>query len=126
MSKKKITIAALAAVLFLGVAGHLAAESDYDFVLVNGTGYDIDEVYVSPSNQESWGSDVMGQDVLVNGMTVKIVFHPSVQAPSWDLKIKWRDPGYPAVVWHNLDLATINKLTLKYDRNSDTTSVVKE
>ncbi len=126
MNKKRSTIAAIAALLFLSTAGYLAAESQYDFVLVNATGYDIDEVYVSPSNQESWGRDVMGQDVLVNGMTVKIVFNPAAESDSWDLKIKWRDPGYPAVVWHDLDLAQINKLTLKYNRETDTTSVVKE
>ncbi len=124
--KKRITFAALAVAMFLGAAGYLAAESEYDFTLVNATGYDVDSVYISPSSQESWGNDVMGQDILANGMSVKIVFHPSAQAASWDMKIKWKDPGYPAVVWHNLDLSTINKLTIKYNRNTDTTSVVKE
>jgi hypothetical protein len=126
MNRKRIAIAAIAAALFLGAASYLSAESDYDFTLVNATGYDIDAVYLSPSSQESWGNDVMGQDVLVNGMTVKIVFHPSAQAASWDLKVKWRDPGYPAVVWHGLDLAKINKLTLKYNKDTDVTSVIKE
>lgn len=126
MNKKRIAIATVAVALLFGAAGYLSAESDYDFVLVNGTGYDIDEVYISPSHQESWGRDVMGQDILANGATVKIVFHPAAQAASWDMKIKWRDPGYPAVVWHDLDLATINKLALKYDKNTDTTSVIKE
>ncbi|MCE9599824.1 MAG: argininosuccinate lyase [Spirochaetia bacterium] len=124
--KKKIASIAIAALMITGAAGYLSAESDYDFTLVNGTGYDIDAVFVSPSSTEAWGNDVMGQDVLVNGQAVKIVFHPTAQAASWDLKIKWHDEGYPAVVWHNLDLATINKITLKYNRESGATSIVKE
>lgn len=124
--KKKITGILLATAMLVASVGYLSAESEYDFQLTNGTGYDIDAVYISPSTTESWGNDVMGQDILANGQSVKIVFNPAAQAASWDLKIKWRDPGYPGVVWHNLDLATINKITLKYNRETDTTSIIKE
>ena len=33
------------------------------------------------------------------------------------------DPGYPGVVWQNVDLCKIEKLTMKYDRNTDKTTV---
>ncbi|MGE3272106.1 MAG: hypothetical protein AB7P40_25355 [Chloroflexota bacterium] len=45
-----------------------------DFILINGTGTVISEVYVAPSNLDDWGEDVMGVDVLGPGENVKITF----------------------------------------------------
>ena len=40
----------------------------------------------------------------------------------WNIRIDWADEGYPGVLWRNVDLCTIDELTLKYDRASNTTS----
>jgi len=57
--------------MFIALATLSAAGSalagDADFTLVNRTGYDLREVYVSPSNKEAWGKDRMGHYVLENG-----------------------------------------------------------
>ncbi|MCC7367258.1 MAG: hypothetical protein IT306_02480 [Chloroflexi bacterium] len=45
-----------------------------DFVLNNATGRVITEVYVTPSNLDDWGEDILGQDVLEAGQSVTIKF----------------------------------------------------
>ena len=45
-----------------------------DFTLVNSTGTDIHQVYVSPSNLTDWGDDILGQDILPAGASVTIKF----------------------------------------------------
>jgi hypothetical protein len=45
-----------------------------DFILINGTGQVIMEVYVAPSNMDDWGDDIMGMDVLGAGESATIRF----------------------------------------------------
>ena len=61
----------LACVLFLA-AFSSAVAAKQDFLLLNQTGVDIQEVYVAPHNSEEWAEDVMGKDMLVSGKSVKI------------------------------------------------------
>ena len=44
----------LAATMLVGFTGAVAAQSKQDFVLVNRTGYDISELYVSPGKKTFW------------------------------------------------------------------------
>lgn len=43
-----------------------------DFTLHNNTGYQIEEVYVSPTDTDDWEEDVLGEEVLENGAQVEI------------------------------------------------------
>src|SRR5687767_10265148 len=54
-------------------AGSMSA-GDLDFTLVNDTGLTINEFYVSPSNNDEWGEDVLGRDVLAHGERLDITF----------------------------------------------------
>ena len=56
-------IAVLAVSLaFAGFAGAASAqEAKQDFKLVNSTGYELKELYVSPSKAGDWQEDVLGQ-----------------------------------------------------------------
>ena len=44
------------------------------------------------------------------------------QGLQWNFKIEWADAGYPGVLWNNIDLCSIDVITLKYDRATDTTT----
>jgi hypothetical protein len=44
----------------------------------------------------------------------------------WNLKIEWADPGYPGVLWNDVDLCKISTLRLRYNRATDTTSYLAE
>ena len=92
-----------------------------DFKLVNRTGFDIAEVYVSAHHTDDWESDVIGKAVLAAGATVEIHFVPSDKTKQWDLKVV--DGKGKAIVWEDLDLSEISKVTLHYTDGKATAEV---
>lgn len=112
--------------LFIIVAAHGASaqEAKQDFTLVNGTGYTIDQVYVAPSKSNDWEEDVLGRDQLANKESVEIRFNRADKTCKWDLKVVYDDKS--SAEWAGFDLCTVSKITIKYDRASDTTSAVYE
>ena len=120
--------AATALVLGLALSGFSSqafAEAKQDFNLVNKTGYQLKAVYVSPSASSDWEDDVLGKDVLDDGESVEIKFHRANTTCNWDLKVIYTDDGSSAV-WQGLDLCQISKVTIKYNRQTDTTSASVE
>jgi len=57
------------------------------------------------------GDDVMEDDVLPDGKSVKIQFHPKARSRYWDLRIE--DKGGDSVEWEKLDLTEIETLTIR-------------
>ena len=66
-------VVALGSLLF---TSRTARAGDQDFTLVNKTGIVIHKIMVSPHDDEHWGEDVMGKDVLEEGESVEIKFSP--------------------------------------------------
>ena len=100
---------------------------DLDFTLVNGTGYDIKEVYVGASGTGEWdkSDEVLKGRTFRNGDQLEIKFHPKAKAEKWDLMVAWAD-GTGKEQWLNLKLTEISKITLKYDKAADKTTAVVE
>jgi hypothetical protein len=113
-------VSAFAAIVALAVPAG-AQEAKQDFKLVNKTGYELKELYVSPSKADDWQEDVLGQDTLGDGEAVNVHFSPKVKTCQWDLKVVYSDDDSSAV-WQKIDLCSVEKITIKYDRKSDTTS----
>jgi hypothetical protein len=80
-----------------------------DFTLVNRTGYEISEVYVSPAKADNWEEDVMGDRVLEDQTSVPISFEGG-KGCVYDLKVVFSD-GDDAH-WTNFDLCTISKIQI--------------
>ena len=97
---------------------------DADFTLVNGTGYTIREVYISPANKDAWGKDRLGEGDLANTKARLFKFRDSANCVQ-DIKVVFDDSDVE-VIWEDLDLCEINKLTLKYNRAAKTVSAIKE
>ncbi len=97
---------------------------DLDFTLVNKTGYAIKGVSIGPAGDKDWApeDEVLKGRTFGDGASLDIKFSPKATATKWDLKIDWAD-GDPSVEWYNVDLTTVKKLTLKYDKSSGTTSI---
>jgi hypothetical protein len=113
-----------AAALGLGLAFAapvVAQEARQDFDLVNKTGYDISHVYVSPSKSDDWEEDVLGKDVLNDGDEWEIKFQRATKTCKWDLKVVYADDN-SAAYWKGIDLCKVAKITIRYNRKSDTTS----
>jgi hypothetical protein len=95
------------------------AESTLDFTLVNKTGYGIKAIHVAPSSSKDWGENII-DEVLAHGGAVDVEFHPKADSvKKWDVLVSWEDEGYPDVYWTGYELATINKITLRYNRKTD-------
>ena len=89
-----------------------ASGADQDFTVVNKTGVIIDKLFVSPSDKEDWQEDILGKDVLADGESLEIKFHPKEKIEKWDLKIE--DSKGQSIEWHDLKLTEISKVTLHY------------
>ena len=101
----------IALFLLLATAGAVFAGKQ-DFTLVNQTGFDIHEVYLSPHGGDDWEEDVMGKGILADGQSVAIKFARTDKTKDWDLKVVDKDGR--AIVWEKLNFLEISKVTLHY------------
>ena len=121
----RFVLAFLFGLTVLGLGQGAQAQGKQDFTLVNATGYVIKAVYVSPSNQDSWEEDILGRDTMADEESLPITFSRSDKSCKWDLKVTYEDDN-SSVVWRGFDLCQISKITIKYNRKSDTTSATTE
>jgi hypothetical protein len=107
----------------LGVSfafGAMAADMR-DVKVVNGTGYGIKFLGFNNPGDDDWSDNELG-DVLATDASVLVKFNTADEGCVWNFKIEWAHPGYPGVLWKDVDLCRISVLTLRYDRKTDTTS----
>ncbi|MBS0532787.1 MAG: argininosuccinate lyase [Proteobacteria bacterium] len=99
------------------------AEAKQDFDLVNRTGYAISEVYVSPSKTDDWQDDLLenSDNNFEDGEKRSVHFTRAGKTCKWDLKVVYDDDDSSAV-WHDIDLCEVSRITLRYNRKTDTTS----
>lgn len=98
----------------------LAGDARQDFTLVNQTGYDVKSVYVSSHRTDKWEEDVLGDDQLDDGTSVNIHFPNKTKACRFDLKVVYAIDDSNAV-WKNIDLCTVSKITIYYNKKNDKT-----
>ena len=104
--KKYFLIFSMVAVLMCGFSG-IASANNHVFNLVNYTGIDIYAVYISPSNTNNWGPNILN-GVLYNGYQVPINLFS--YNSSWDLKIA--DVYGNQVYWRYIPLSSLSSYTL--------------
>src|ERR1700733_6745587 len=117
---KTVFVAAFAAIVAFAVPVS-AQNAKQDFRLVNKTGYELKALYVAPSKSDDWQDDVLGQDTLADGQAVNGHFSPKTKTCKFDLKVTYSDDDSSAV-WEKIDLCTVEKITIHYNRKSDETS----
>ena len=107
--------------------GQAAFAGDADFTLTNRTGYDIESVFITPSRSKSWGQDRLGRSILLNGRSRDMIFNKYGSVCIYDMKIHWEGYGEDEDrTWENIDLCSIQKITLRYNRSTDVTTAVFE
>jgi hypothetical protein len=119
--------------MFLGFALAIAmltgsstfAADERNITVVNGTGYGIKFLGFNNPGDNDWSDNELG-GVLDDGGDVYVKFNEADDGCVWNIRISWAEAGYPDVLWRNVNVCTINKITLKYDRASDTTSFTSE
>ncbi len=117
----KILAASMGVALLIGGALSAQAQSKQDFKLVNKTGYEIKEVYVSPTKSTDWEEDILGDGVLADLDSRNIHFHRSATSCHWDLKVVYTVDSSTAV-WDDIDLCTVEKIIIHYDKDADKTT----
>ena len=92
-----------------------------DVVLVNMTGYNVSEVYISAMQANQWTENFLGNDRF-DHKAERVVRRPDVSKGClWDLLVVFDDDGEMAV-WSTIDLCKSSRVVLFYDRKTDTTS----
>ena len=120
--KYSIAAAFFSAAVTIGAAQFASAqEAKQDFTLSNRTGYELKEVYVAPSASDEWEDDVLGTGTLATGASVEIKFHRAAKTCKWDLKVVYTVDSSTAV-WKNIDLCSVDKITIRYNKSTDTTT----
>ena len=109
-SKALVSLAVIA--LFV-TASAFPRAGKQDFILHNQTGVEINSLYVSPHDSDDWGEDILGQDTLVSGESVKVTFDDREKKVRWDLKVT--DKNGNSLEWEDLNLVEISELTLHWD-----------
>ena len=124
--KKTLLLAAMASIAALSASPSFA-EDERNVTVVNGTGYGIKFLGFNNPGDNDWSdNELPPNSVLPNGNSVYVKFNTSDKGCVWNFKIEWSDPGYPGVIWHDVDLCQITTMTLRYDRATDkTTAEVK-
>ncbi|MBV8778888.1 MAG: argininosuccinate lyase [Alphaproteobacteria bacterium] len=117
----RILLVALCAAVLASTAPAWAQEAKQDFRLVNKTGYELKGLYVAPSKSDDWEEDVLGQDTLSDGQAVNVHFNPKTKTCKYDLKVVYSDDDSSAV-WSKIDLCSVEKITIKYNRKNDETT----
>ncbi len=115
--KKRGFLAAvvLSMVAFAGVAHAI----DRDFTVHNNINETIAELYVSPTSQTTWGSDILGRDVLPQGESAAIHFTPRTNAGECIFDIKLVAGAHQYVV-NRVNLCTITDMTFNRSGNNVT------
>jgi len=89
--------------------------------VVNGTGYGIKFLGFNNPGDDDWSDNELG-GALADGSSIYVKFNTEDKGCKWNFKIEWADPGYPGVLWRDIDLCSIDTITLRYNRSNDTTS----
>jgi hypothetical protein len=111
--------------LALAVASGALAEDARNVNVVNETGYGIKFLGFNNPGDNDWSDNELG-GVLRNGGSVYVKFNTADDGCVWNFKIEWADPGYPGVLWKDVDLCKVTTLKLHYNRSADTTSYTAE
>ena len=123
---RTIILGFIAAFVTLATTSTFAADERNVYV-INGTGYGIKFLGFNTPDDDEWDDNELGDHgVLTNGNGVYVKFNEADEGCVWNIRISWADPGYPDVMWHDVDLCKISKITLRYNRSSDQTSFEAE
>lgn len=104
--KRLIIAGALLVAAFVTPA--LAAQQDFE--VVNSTGQAILTLQVSPSDEDSWGEDILGVDVLGADEQAEISFSADEDSCLFDIRVTYEDGDTGA--WQGLNLCELSVVEL--------------
>lgn len=85
-------------------------EGAIEFELINATGGDIYEIYVSKAEVLEYGEDLLKERIVKADDSIKIYFMPIENVQYYDLKVLREDGDY--YTWLNVPMGTFGKINL--------------
>ena len=107
------------AALSLGATEGFAQETS--FLLINGTSYPISQMSISPTDLGFWTPNVLPPPPIQPGQRRQVTFNAPTNYCTADMRIGFADGGAPAI-WGGLNICTLTKIKLIYDRMSGVTT----
>jgi len=104
---KRMMIAAAAMSL---AWANTAFAAQQDFVIVNHTGQAIMTLNVSPTEENEWGPDILGVDILAANERAEINFADDDDRCAWDIRVTYEDGS--AGAWQAIDLCSTTVVEL--------------
>jgi hypothetical protein len=84
-------------------------QTNQNFTINNQTGHTVMTLNVSPSNEDNWGPDILGSNVLSNGESASVTFPRAETQCQWDIRATYDDGDTTDVRGVNLcQVATVN------------------
>lgn len=124
MAGVKTSLAWLAALLALSIAGDAAAD-EVRFRLINGTEFPIRALVLSQANLAAWGPNVLGPPSIKPGEAREVTVKGAFFACNLDLKVTF-DVNASEPVWQYLNVCELKKIRLRFDAMSGVTTASYE
>ena len=105
----------------LSLAAWPSLAQETSFLLINATGFPISQLAVSPTDLNMWTANFLRPPPVRAGERRQITFNAPTSFCQADLQATFADGGAPAV-WQGLNLCTLTKIKLVYDRVSGVTT----
>jgi len=91
-------------------AAEVQGQARQNFTVVNTTGHTVVTLNVSPTNDNEWGPDILGRDVLNNGESAEVTFERGDSQCQWDIKATYDDGDTTDM--RAVNLCTVGTVTL--------------
>jgi hypothetical protein len=104
----RTTLLALVLVATLALPG-VASADERDFDLVNNSTSSISAVYVSPADEDVWGSSILNESISP-GDSRAILFQGELTTCVYDVRVEFADGSNGEL--RDLDLCSTNSITL--------------
>lgn len=111
--RRRLVLASIVALAAAAAGGQASAQSQQDFRLINRTGQQINELYVSPSANDRWGRDILGDEVMPSGTSRNITFPRTTEACLFDLKVVYADGEAGEV--REVNLCEVSNVTVTWN-----------
>ena len=104
------------AVFFVAAVQVPALAAWKDLKVINYTGYTIKKLYISQSDSDSWGDNLLGSETLKNGDTTNIRYNGDFTY--YDLKIVFMNDSHREWIGNKrLNFDGVRRITIYHKRN---------
>ncbi|WP_162931615.1 hypothetical protein [Mesorhizobium sp. DCY119] len=108
----RINTVVAAAATFCLVSTFSAQAEDLVFTLKNGTNSDLSEFYTSPIGVNEWEEDILGQDVLSAGESVRITIADGRSVCEYDMRFEFTEDSDLDTTTDKANLCELGEYTI--------------